>query len=187
MRCPHCSTKIGIFSSAWQGQRTQEVRHCPACGTPLEVAFGSPRVSFWFASTAIAVLVLLRVLGMPLALALPVAVLAAFNAGLFAGMHLRVPSDTVGEDLPPRRLTPWMVVGYFVLAAVGFAIFAGGVAIYLPAPWSAVVLLAAGILCLWKRRVRLASLRIDGLGAQTFACSLLAAGGWLLYLYSSVA
>ncbi|MES2187761.1 MAG: hypothetical protein V4505_24640 [Pseudomonadota bacterium] len=187
MRCPHCSSKIGIFSPAWQSQRTQEARHCPACGTPLELAFGSPRVSFWFASTAIVVLVLLRVLGMPLALALPVAALAAFNAGLFAGMHLRVPSDPAEEDLPPRRLTPWMVVGYFILAVLAFAIFTAGVAIYLPAPWSAMVLLAAGALCLWKRRVQLASLRIGGLAAQTFACGLLAAGGWLLYLYSAVA
>jgi hypothetical protein len=186
MRCPQCSTKIGIFSSAWQGQRTLAARHCPACSTPLEVAFGSPRVTFWFAVTAIGVLVVLRLFGMPFLLALPVAALAAFNAGLFAGMHLQAPADAEDGDYPHRRLTPWMVTGYIVLSVVTFAIFAGGVAIYLPPPWSAVVLLAAGALCLWKRRVQLANLYLEGLAAQVYGYALLAAGSWLLYLYSSV-
>ena len=134
--------------------------------------------------TALVVLYLLRGMDMPAPLAVAVAGLAGFNAGLFGSMRFGIPPDPEAlANMPYRRLSTERFVAYLLLAAASIAIFAIGVAIWLPAPWSPLLLLAVGGLLMYRARLHVGEWRLEGRAAQIYGGAVVLAGLYLGYVY----
>lgn len=187
MKCRSCGADVGVFSPEWQTQRELKIKKCPSCGAEVEAVFGGARFAKWLLASGTGIAAITFLFSRSTPLALVNGLLYGMFVALFPSLELRPrPEKTFGVahalnrsiDLPAWLKPPAWLAKFASLAwAVGSYLFLLiAVALGVPFPWSAALLVLLGTVGLIRRTLPAAAHTVLGTKVGAIGILVLAIG-----------